>query len=146
MDNSLAKRNPELSKQWHETKNGELTPFDVAFCSNKKVCIDNCLATLNPEVATEWHPTKNGKLTPYDVVVGSYTKVWWKCKEGHEWETKVCYRTKQGSGCLYRCGQKTLFEKSIVVTHPGLLKEWHPSKNISIDPSTISFGSERKIW
>ncbi|PEE35651.1 zinc-ribbon domain-containing protein [Bacillus pseudomycoides] len=33
MDNSLAKRNPELAKQWHETKNGKLTPFDVTYGS-----------------------------------------------------------------------------------------------------------------
>ncbi|MEK4503744.1 zinc-ribbon domain-containing protein [Bacillus sp. FSL R12-0069] len=177
MENSLAIRNPELAKQWHETKNGTLTPFHVTFgsnkkawwicekgheweastwnrhkgrgcpyCSNKKVCIDNCLATLNPELAKQWHPTKNGTLTPYDVVVGSYTKAWWMCEEGHEWETKVYRRAKHGSGCLYCCGQKTLFEKSITVTHPELLKEWHPFKNTSVDPSTISFGSERKVW
>ncbi|QWI77934.1 zinc-ribbon domain-containing protein (plasmid) [Bacillus mycoides] len=177
MDNSLAIRNPELAKQWHETKNGKLTPFHVTFgsnkkawwkcekeheweastwnrhkgrgcpyCANKKVCIDNCLATLNPEIARQWHPTKNGTLTPYDVVVGSYKKVWWMCEEGHEWETKVYRRAKHGSSCLYCCGQKTLFEKSIVVTHPNLLKEWHPFKNTSVDPSTISFGSDKKIW
>ncbi|SFM40524.1 hypothetical protein SAMN04488573_1471, partial [Bacillus sp. 5mfcol3.1] len=29
MDNSLAIRNPKLAKQWHETKNGTLTPFQV---------------------------------------------------------------------------------------------------------------------
>lgn len=177
MDNSLAIRNPELAKQWHETKNGKLTPFHVTFgsnkkawwkcekgheweastwnrhkgrgcpyCANKKVCIDNCLATLNPEIAKQWHPTKNGTLTPYDVVVGSYKKVWWMCAEGHEWEATVYRRAKHSSNCLYCCGQKTLFEKSIAITHPELLKEWHPSKNTSVDPSTISFGSDRKIW
>lgn len=34
-------------------------------------------------------------MTPYDVVVGSYTKVWWKCKEGHEWEISVYSRTRK---------------------------------------------------
>ncbi|EJV76471.1 MULTISPECIES: zinc-ribbon domain-containing protein [Bacillus cereus group] len=36
MDNSLAIRKPKLSKQWHETKNGKLTPFDVTYSSDKK--------------------------------------------------------------------------------------------------------------
>ncbi len=35
--NSLAIINPELSKQWHPTKNGTLTPRDVTASSSKKV-------------------------------------------------------------------------------------------------------------
>jgi len=34
---SLAEANPELAKQWHPTKNGELTPGDVTPGSHKKV-------------------------------------------------------------------------------------------------------------
>tara|TARA_B110000285_G_scaffold180449_1_gene203483 strand:+ start:85 stop:225 length:141 start_codon:yes stop_codon:yes gene_type:complete len=34
---SLAEVNPELAEEWHPTKNGELTPFDVTKGSNKKV-------------------------------------------------------------------------------------------------------------
>ena len=34
---SLAEVNPELAKQWHSTKNGNLTPFDVTTGSNEKV-------------------------------------------------------------------------------------------------------------
>lgn len=36
-DNCLATLNPELAKEWHPTKNGELTPKDVTCGSNKKV-------------------------------------------------------------------------------------------------------------
>jgi NADPH-dependent 7-cyano-7-deazaguanine reductase QueF len=34
---SLAELNPELVKQWHPTKNGDLTPFDVTCGSNEPV-------------------------------------------------------------------------------------------------------------
>ena len=34
---SLAETHPELAKQWHTTKNGTLTPFDVGKSSDKKV-------------------------------------------------------------------------------------------------------------
>lgn len=34
---SLADSNPELAKQWHKTKNGKLTPYDVRPGSSKKV-------------------------------------------------------------------------------------------------------------
>lgn len=35
--NDLETVNPELAAQWHPTKNGELTPDDVAPMSDKKV-------------------------------------------------------------------------------------------------------------
>ena len=37
LSNCLATTNPELSKQWHPTKNGDLTPFDLTAGSGKKV-------------------------------------------------------------------------------------------------------------
>ena len=36
-EKSLAYRFPELSKEWHPTKNGDLTPYDVTVGSHKKV-------------------------------------------------------------------------------------------------------------
>lgn len=35
--NNLAKVNPELAKEWHPTKNGDLTPYDVVTGYSKKV-------------------------------------------------------------------------------------------------------------
>jgi len=69
------------------------------YCSNKKVLLGyNDLATTNPEIAAEWHPTKNGDLLPTMVSSGSHKKVWWKCKNGHEWQSKIEKR-KAGNGC-----------------------------------------------
>ena len=34
---SLAETHPEVSKQWHPTNNGELTPSDVTSGSGKKI-------------------------------------------------------------------------------------------------------------
>ena len=36
ISNSLAVNNPELASEWHPTKNGPLTPYDVTAGSNKK--------------------------------------------------------------------------------------------------------------
>ena len=41
---SLAEVNPELAKDWHPTKNGELTPNDFSSGSDKKtwwICVKN---------------------------------------------------------------------------------------------------------
>lgn len=37
LSNSLAITHPELAKEWHPTKNGDLTPYDYKIGSNKKV-------------------------------------------------------------------------------------------------------------
>ncbi|MFH6770042.1 zinc-ribbon domain-containing protein [Gaetbulibacter aquiaggeris] len=37
LSNCLATIKPELAKEWHPTKNGDLTPFDVVLGTNKKV-------------------------------------------------------------------------------------------------------------
>ncbi len=65
-------------------------------CSSQIITKDNCLATTDPELALEWHPTKNGNLTPYDVMRGSHQKVWWICKQGHEWQAQPYSRQVHG--------------------------------------------------
>ena len=35
--NDLLTRSPEIAKEWHPTKNGDLTPNDVTYGSKKKV-------------------------------------------------------------------------------------------------------------
>jgi hypothetical protein len=65
------------------------------------------LSLLNPVLSEQWHPTKNGRLTPKDVFSGAHKKVWWQCKEGHEWQAFVFSRNK-GAGCPYCCHQKRL--------------------------------------
>jgi hypothetical protein len=37
LSNCLATKNPDLTKEWHPTLNGDLTPYDVTCGSNKKV-------------------------------------------------------------------------------------------------------------
>jgi len=123
---------PELIREWHPTKNGELKPEDFTFGSDKKIwwlCpedheyksrINNrtkktigcqkckSLDFLFPEVSKEWHPTKNGKLKPEDFKHGSNEKAWWLCPKGHSHESVISSRTsKKGSGCPYCSNQSS---------------------------------------
>lgn len=66
----------------------------------KKPCKESSLAFLNPELAKEWNYEKNGKLTPKEVYPHSKKKVWWKCKNGHEWQSMIVNRNA-GNGCPY---------------------------------------------
>jgi hypothetical protein len=68
------------------------------YCSGQKVCKDNCLATINPELSKEWDFSKNVEATPEKVTPYNNAKVWWKCKNGHEWQSVIADRSN-GNGC-----------------------------------------------
>ena len=156
VDNNLAIKNPELAKEWHPTKNGELTPHDVLpgshtriwwkcnrghdweamvndrkrhgcpYCSGHKVGMDNNLAYEHPHIADEWHPIKNGDLKPSMVTSRNNRKIWWICEKGHEWETMISTRTG-GSGCP-KCYNEKRSEKYrlAAVKRSGSLAENDP--------------------
>ena len=38
-----------------------------------------------PLLVLEWHPTKNGNKLLMIIYI-NHKKVWWQCKNGHEWQ------------------------------------------------------------
>ena len=46
----------------------------------------------------DWNYEKNSGLLPSEVSPNSGKTVWWKCKEGHEWQARIDSRSK-GNGC-----------------------------------------------
>ena len=106
----------------------------------------NDLATVAPEVAAQWHPTKNGELTPETTTAKSRKKVWWQCKEGHEWQAKVYNRTN-GTGCPY-CKGKNVGKGfiSLATAAPEVAAQWHPTKNGNLTPETVPEQSGKKVW
>jgi ssDNA-binding Zn-finger/Zn-ribbon topoisomerase 1 len=118
------------------------------------------LAAKYPELLTEWHPTRNPNLDPQLLAPGSERKAWWRCIAcGHEWVAAVRDRTRmrpgqhRRSGCpvcaLSRRAQLLATaapERSLGTLYPGLLAEWHPSRNADLDPLAVNPGSERKVW
>ena len=66
-----------------------------SFINNQKI---NSLLNLNPKLAEEWNYDKNGKLQPDMVTANSHKKVWWKCEQGHEWQSAIASRNR-GTGC-----------------------------------------------
>ena len=89
----------EKGHEWEAQIKSRVSGIGCPYCAGKKVLHGfNDLETIHPELAKEWHPTKNGQLTPSQVTYGSGKKVWWICKNEHEWESSVCNRIK-GRGC-----------------------------------------------
>lgn len=143
-------------KVWWKCKEGHEWQAVVAsrskgnncpYCSNQKLLVGyNDLASLYPDTAAEWHPTKNVPLSPKDILAGSSKKVWWKCKEGREWQAVIASRVK-GVGCPFCTNQKATFGKNDLATkHPELINEWHPTKNGELTPSMVTCGSGKKVW
>ena len=133
--------------EWQATISSRNKGVGCPYCSGKNVlCGFNDLKTVNPELAAEWHPTKNEDLTPEMVTKGSNRRVWWKCKQGHEWQATISSRI-QGNGCSYCSGRKALKGVSdLATTNPELTAEWHPTKNEGMTPYMITKGSEKKVW
>jgi group I intron endonuclease len=58
----------------------------------------NDFATLYPHLLEEWDFDKN-KILPTEIFKSSTEYVWWKCKNGHEWQSTVLNRTS-GHNCM----------------------------------------------
>jgi positive regulator of sigma E activity len=90
----------EQNHEWQARITNRHNGTNCPYCSGNKACKDNSLSTLNPILSEEWHPSKNDDLTPENITVSSGKKVWWLCKEGHEWQATVSHRNN-GRGCPF---------------------------------------------
>ena len=103
------------------------------------------LKITSPELLLEWNFKKN-KLHPCDFRPQSNKKVWWVCKEGHEWEARIADRHK-GTGCPFCKGKRVLIGfNDLTTTHQELCLEWDQEKNGTLKPSEVSKGSDKYVW
>lgn len=104
-----------------------------------------------PELLAEWDYEKN-TVKPSEVSKTSNKKVWWKCSDGHEWESIIANRV-HGTRCPY-CftGNDSIIRNQSFADwckeneKESLLLEWDYDKNESITPETVSKGSHKIIW
>ncbi len=78
-----------------------LKPQSCPFCSGKRVDNTNSLESIHPIVSQEWNYKKNKSLLPSNVTRASSKKVWWICKNHHEWEATIKSRTLRKGKCPY---------------------------------------------
>jgi len=163
----------KMGHEWKDsvssrTENGH----DCHYCSGEKHYKNKPLAYTHPKLMSEWDFSKN-KIDPNDVISGARKRVWWKCKEGHEWKAAICNRTEgtfrtNGRDCPFcvfffsrqkehseqdnHCKDLTvspLCEDSLAVLYPNLAAEWDYEKNSAIrTPYTISISNVRStaVW
>ena len=117
--NDLESQYPDIAREWHPTKNGDLKPSDVIAGSEKKVW---------------WY-------FPYDDInTGRHFDF--------EWEARIADRIK-GMGCPYICTANAKVYKGfndLETLYPQIASEWHPAKNGKLKPSDVTVSSGKKVW
>lgn len=116
--NSLLETHPNLAKEWHPTKNGDLTPADVSKGMHMKV----------------WW------MLPYDdPETGKHFDF--------EWEAAI-YMRVQGRSCPYLVENAKVWTgfNDLATKCPELAKEWHPTKNGTLTPENVTVHSHKKVW
>ena len=102
----------------------------------------------NIQLIAEWNWEKNTDIFPDNITCGSNKKVWWICRQGHEWQTSViCRAKKNGTNCPYCSGNKVITGTNDFATmFPDIATEWHPTKNGDLDPRLIAAKSSKRVW
>jgi len=173
--NSIAIKNPHLIEEWNYDKNIDVDPSNVYYkskqklwwkckkgheweaspqkrnyghgchyCSIYKISKEDSLCSRYPNLMLEWDYDKN-LISPYAVSCQSGRKMFWKCKNGHNWSSVVSMRVN-GIGCPFCSGRNATPEHNIVVENEKMFKEWNYDKNIGIDPYSLSPRSGKKVW
>jgi predicted GIY-YIG superfamily endonuclease len=109
----------------------------------------NDIQTTHPDIAADWHPTLNGKLKPTDITAGSKVKVFWQCRNfaDHVWHSTVANKRVSRNGCSICSGHTVLIGfNDLNTTDPDIAKEWHPTKNKTLNPTSLTRGSAEKVW
>ena len=91
-----------MNHRWQASIVSRTKGSKCPYCSG--ICVirgKNDLATLRPDIAAEWNDEKNGELKPCNLKIKSNKKVWWKCKNGHEWQAIISNRTNKNQGCPF---------------------------------------------
>jgi len=113
---SLAVTHPDIAKELHSTKNGDITAFDVTYGSKDEL-VWHCPNSKLPE-----HPHD------YPAVVKERT------------------RSDAPTSCPYCAGKKVAPDTRLTFSHPEIAAEWHPTKNGKITPSDVTYGSGTKRY
>jgi hypothetical protein len=167
---------PEIAREWHPTKNGDLTPDAVPPYSAKKVWWK---CSMGHEWKASIHNRSSGCNCPYchgryasqdynlQQINPGLAREWHPTKNGkltpkqvtpmsHK---RVWWRCKKGheweavikyrgsgSGCPFCSGKKASKEYNLAVIKPELAAQWHPVKNGDLTPDNVTPGTDRKVW
>lgn len=115
------------------------------YCTHQKVLLENSVAIKNPEILKEWNYNKNIGINPEEVNFGSKEIVWWKCKNGHEWQRAIVSRVSGERNCPYCAHQKLIPENSLAFLYPEISKQWSSKNNVKPE-EVFAKTSKKFLW
>ncbi len=107
---------------------------------------ENSLESVYPEIASTWNYDKNGKLTPSMVSSHSNKRVWWKCKNGHEWIVSINNRIRVSECPICENSRFEEGYNDLLTLYPDLAKEWNYEKNAPLTPNKVKYNTSNKVW
>jgi very-short-patch-repair endonuclease len=171
-ENSLAKQNPVLARQWHPTYNEPLSPANFTraasyrawwrceegheweatinnrakrgcpFCSGRYASEETSMASTHPKIAKFFHPTKNELLTVDNLKAGTSKLLWWRCDKGHEWQQTGYAVSKKLSNPCPACSAPIGMAES----RPEMASAFHPTLNGELSPEKLTDGTGKLLW
>jgi hypothetical protein len=104
----------------------------------------HCSISECEDLIKEWDFNKNINLSTA-LTKGSNKKAWWKCENGHEWESVISKRALRKDGCPYCYKYYCKEGNSLQEKMPELKKQW--SNKNKVDFEKVAFSSGRKhLW
>ena len=113
------------------------------------------LAAAQPQLITDWDYGKNAPVTPHDISHKSHRLIWWKCTEGHSWQSTP-QRRSRGDGCpeCYKQNRGDIVSSarlkkagiSFAQAYPVLLKEWDYENNARSPDQLAPKSNYRATW
>ena len=173
---NLQEINPRLSKEWHPTKNGELTPKDVTPSSARKewwICDKKHVwfARIDNRAHGTGCPYCSGNAVCRDNCLQTknpeIARQWHPAKNGKltpndispgcnkkvwwqcekEHEWQAIVKSRvKGAGCPFCTGKFASKEYNLQVIKPKLSEEWHPVRNGNLTPKDVLPNSHKKAW
>ncbi|WP_243688436.1 zinc-ribbon domain-containing protein [Geotalea toluenoxydans] len=173
---SLLVTHPDIASQWDHSKNGQLSPSDVTYGSDRVVW---WTCSQGHEWKSRVHDRVRGKGCPhcpkpkglfsqkYESLEASFPEL------AKEWHPSLNapltpYQVKPGSNIKvwWQCTKNhshawhsslntrlkgrgcphCLRSPSLADKFPEIAKEWHPIKNGGLKPSDLSYGSAKRVW
>jgi hypothetical protein len=114
---------------------------------------NNSLANKFPDLLHEWDYEKNFNSEPNTISYGSKKKFWWKCAEGHPWETSPNQRTKPKGASCPLCSESGPYDQipvteknCLLATEPKVADEWDYALNGEVTPKTVRRTCKERVW
>lgn len=173
-ERTLAAKYPQIAKEWHPTKNGQVKPTHIFPNSAKKfwwMCPKGHAYEAKPNnrvngkgcsfcngatpamgvSAADLYPhltkeySENNSKPLSAYKPYSNKKVQWTCAEGHRWTAVINSRTANDAGCPFCTNRRVSETNTLAAEYPELLEQWDYSKNGAVQPDQIVSGSSAVV-